>query len=162
MSTSALTDAIYQNTPGNSEGMPVAISSWDPGAVKETTSPPSGWTAFTGWSDTRPAVTLSEAQVDGGLTLHSYYRGHGHPTATLALTASDTVGGAPYSSAPQTITVHDPAPATSPQMTGELALLMQNIASGFQKGFDSAPGMWRPTVAATSQFESCLAHPLHP
>ncbi|WLA67656.1 hypothetical protein [Bradyrhizobium diazoefficiens] len=67
-------------------------------------------------------ITLTAAQVDGGLTLHSYYRGGGHPTATLTLTASakDPTTGAVASSAPQTITVTDPRPSattTSPQTT---------------------------------------------
>jgi len=54
-------------------------------------------------------ITLSAAQVNSGLTLHSYYRGTDHPVATLTLTAMDGTG-APSDA--QTITVTDPAPAT--------------------------------------------------
>nr|WP_249137664.1 hypothetical protein [Bradyrhizobium canariense] len=64
--------------------------------------------------------TLTAAQVDGGLTLTSWYRGGGHPVADLTLTASakDPVTGAVTSAAPQTITVTDPRPATwSPHTT---------------------------------------------
>ena len=69
-------------------------------------------------------ITLTAAQVDSGLVLHSYYRGGGHPVATLTLTANakDPVTGAVTTAAPKTITVTDPRPAattttTSPQTT---------------------------------------------
>ncbi|MCP3459283.1 heparin lyase I family protein [Bradyrhizobium sp. CCGUVB23] len=60
-------------------------------------------------------ITLTAAQVDSGLTLHSYYRGGGHPVATLTLTASakDKVTGSVSTASPQTITVTDPRPATT-------------------------------------------------
>ena len=58
-------------------------------------------------------ITLTAAQVDSGLTLTSTYRGGGHPTATLTLTASakDPTTGAVATASPQTITVVDPRPA---------------------------------------------------
>ncbi|WP_369721955.1 heparin lyase I family protein [Bradyrhizobium sp. LLZ17] len=58
-------------------------------------------------------ITLTAAQVDSGLELHSYYRGGGHPVATLALTASakDPSTGAVSTASPQAITVTDPRPA---------------------------------------------------
>lgn len=64
-------------------------------------------------------ITLTAAQVDSGLELHSYYRGGGHPTATLTLTASakDPTTGAVATAAPQTITVVDPRPATTTTTT---------------------------------------------
>jgi beta-glucanase (GH16 family) len=57
-------------------------------------------------------ITLTAAQVDSGLELTSYYRGGGHPTATLTLTASakDPTTGAAATASPQTITVVDPRP----------------------------------------------------
>nr|WP_051390220.1 hypothetical protein [Bradyrhizobium sp. Ec3.3] len=60
-------------------------------------------------------ITLTAAQVDSGLTLHSYYRGGGHPVATLTLTASakDKVTDSVSTASPQTITVTDPRPATT-------------------------------------------------
>ncbi|WP_164987706.1 family 16 glycosylhydrolase [Bradyrhizobium betae] len=59
-------------------------------------------------------ITLTAAQVDSGLELTSYYRGGGHPVATLTLTASakDPSTGAVSAASPQTITVTDPRPAT--------------------------------------------------
>ena len=58
-------------------------------------------------------ITLTAAQVDSGLELHSYYRGGGYPTATLTLTASakDPTTGAVATASPQSITVVDPRPA---------------------------------------------------
>ncbi|MBR0696592.1 hypothetical protein [Bradyrhizobium lablabi] len=67
-------------------------------------------------------ITLTAAQVASGLTLQSNYRGWADPVATLSLTATakDPVTGAVATSARQTITVKDPAPATAtsaPQTT---------------------------------------------
>ena len=55
-------------------------------------------------------VTLTEAQVDSGLTLTSNYHGSHHPIATLTLTATatDPVSGDTLSAPSQTITVTDP------------------------------------------------------
>ncbi|MBR1280402.1 hypothetical protein JQ624_38055 [Bradyrhizobium sp. AUGA SZCCT0283] len=69
-------------------------------------------------------ITLTAAQVESGLTLTSNFKGASDPVATLTLTATakDPVTGAIATSAPQTITVKDPRPATvttptSPQNT---------------------------------------------
>jgi hypothetical protein len=59
------------------------------------------------------SIVLSEAETNSGLTLTSNYKGHGHPVATLTVTASDTIDGVSSVSAPQTITVTDPPPSTS-------------------------------------------------
>jgi Polysaccharide lyase len=53
------------------------------------------------------SVTLTAAEVNSGLTLHSSYGGHGSPTSTLTVTATDKTG-TPVTSAAQTITVKDP------------------------------------------------------
>ncbi|MBN9000707.1 MAG: hypothetical protein J0H75_01100, partial [Rhizobiales bacterium] len=55
-------------------------------------------------------ITLSAAQVESGLVLHSSYRGSGSPTATLSVTAigKDPDTGAYASSGTKTITVTDP------------------------------------------------------
>src|SRR5208283_2648676 len=54
-SGSALTDAIYQMTPGNSQGQPVVIT-YDQGAMYEASAPPSNYSAMTAW-----AVVYQEA-----------------------------------------------------------------------------------------------------
>lgn len=59
------------------------------------------------------SITLSQAEVDSGLTLISRYKGTGHPSANLTVTASDTIGGVTSVSAPRTITVNDPPPSAA-------------------------------------------------
>jgi cysteinyl-tRNA synthetase, unknown class len=71
------------------------------------------------------SVTLSQAEVDSGLTLTSRYKGSGHPSATLTVTASDTIGGVKSVTAPKTITVNDPPPSAS----AATAALQSNVGS---------------------------------
>jgi len=59
------------------------------------------------------SVTLSAAEVDSGLTLHSSFSGGGHPVNTLTVTATNTTAGESASTAAQIITVTDP-PASGP------------------------------------------------
>jgi hypothetical protein len=58
MSTSALTDAIYQNTAGNSQGYPLGVPtswSWYSGTDTVTgNTPPSNFSAVTGWGQVYP------------------------------------------------------------------------------------------------------------
>jgi Polysaccharide lyase len=56
------------------------------------------------------SISLTAAEVNSGLTLTSHYRGHGDPSTTLSVTATDSTGK-PVTTAAQTITVKDP-PAT--------------------------------------------------
>ena len=91
-------------------------------------------------------ITLTAAQVDSGLELHSYYRGGAHPEATLTLSASakDPVTGAVTSAAPQTITVTDPRPSTTTATTSPQTTTVTNppsstsASSGFPGGLGSA------------------------
>jgi hypothetical protein len=55
------------------------------------------------------SITLTAAEVNSGLTLNTSHRGHGEPTATLTVTATDKTG-TPVTSAAQTITLN---PATT-------------------------------------------------
>jgi cysteinyl-tRNA synthetase, unknown class len=81
------------------------------------------------------SITLSEAEVDSGLTLTSRYKGSGHPSATLTVTASDTIGGVTSVSAPRTLTVNDPPPSasTAAASTDEL----HGFALGHNAGLDA-------------------------
>jgi hypothetical protein len=106
------------------------------------------------------SITLTKEQVDSGLTLTSFYRGTGHPVATLSISASDTVGGVASSSASQSIVVTDPPPATSPATTGKVALLNQYIASGFSSDAQTA-AMHFDAAARFGWNESFLARPQH-
>ncbi|HLZ05682.1 MAG TPA: hypothetical protein VKR55_26465 [Bradyrhizobium sp.] len=51
-------------------------------------------------------ITLTADEVNSGLSLASNYKGHGHPTATLTVTATDHTANS--SSAAQSIVVKDP------------------------------------------------------
>jgi hypothetical protein len=79
------------------------------------------------------SITLSEAEVDSGLTLTSNYRGSGHPVATLTVTGSDLVGGVAATSAPQSIKVTDPGPSWSK----DVANLLGGGAAGFNQPTES-------------------------
>jgi hypothetical protein len=82
------------------------------------------------------SVTLSQAEVDSGLTLTSRYRGSGHPSATLTVTASDTIGGVKSVTAPKTITVNDPPPSAS----AATAALQSNVGSYADIGWRHSSG----------------------
>jgi hypothetical protein len=67
----ALTDAIYQNTPGNSEGYPLGVPTsygWYQGDTAYTKgTPPSNFSAITGWGQVYPeagASTAANASAD--------------------------------------------------------------------------------------------------
>jgi hypothetical protein len=104
------------------------------------------------------SVTLSAAEVNSGLILTSNYHGSGHPVATLTVTATNSVGGNPVTTAPQAVTVLDP-PATSSSINQSFALLNQYLASGFgnQTGHDHV------TTESVNHWhdESFLTHPRH-
>jgi hypothetical protein len=110
------------------------------------------------------SITLTKAQVDSGLTLTSFYRGTGHPVATLTITASDTVGGVTSSSASQSIVVTDPPPdsstTTSTATTGKVALLNQYIAGGFTSDAQTAV-MQFDAAARFGGSDSFLSRPHH-
>jgi hypothetical protein len=79
------------------------------------------------------SITLSEAEVESGLTLTSHYRGSGHPVATLTVTGSDLVGGVAATSAPQSIKVTDPGPSWS----NDVANLLGGGAVGLNQPTES-------------------------
>jgi hypothetical protein len=84
------------------------------------------------------SVTLTAAEVNSGLTLHSTYKGGGSRMNTLALTASDTEKGKTVTSSAHTITVTDPAVIAElhPRAVGSFATLAQ--ALDFQDWLTSA------------------------
>jgi beta-glucanase (GH16 family) len=131
-------------------------------------------------------ITLTAAQVDGGLTLHSNYKGSGNPVATLTATATgkDPATGAVARSAAQTITVTDPPaasagtsppatspgsspPATSPGSSHShanhcFALLNQYLAGGgFSGRMDHGQIATAASKASTWLNESFLTRPHH-
>ena len=86
-------------------------------------------TIFSGGS-----ITLSAAEVNSGLTLHSSYGGTGHPVNNLIVTASNTTSGEAASPASQTIVVTDPpviasSPPQSISPTTHPTVAMANFSS---------------------------------
>lgn len=61
--------------------------------------------------------TFAAADVNNGLTLHSSFRGTGHPVNALTVTATNSTVGESATSSPQTITVTDPPAPTPPTLT---------------------------------------------
>jgi beta-glucanase (GH16 family) len=112
-------------------------------------------------------ITLTAAEVDSGLTLHSHYWGSGHPVATLAATATakDPTTGAVTTSATQTITVTDPpaTTATSPSHADHsFALLNQYLAGGgFHGQVDHGQIATAVSQASNWLNESLLTRPQH-
>lgn len=76
------------------------------------------------------SITLSAAQVNSGLTLHSAYAGLDHPVNNLTLTASNTTPGKAATTATQTIVVTDP-PAPAPAVN--------SLAIGTPRIYDGLP-----------------------
>lgn len=77
--------------------------------------------------------TFTAADVNAGLTLHSTYRGGGHPVNQLTVTASNTTAGEAVNSATQTITVTDrpvPVPSASIGIFHALSDLIARFAEG--------------------------------
>jgi beta-glucanase (GH16 family) len=113
-------------------------------------------------------ITLTAAEVDSGLTLHSYHWGSSQPVATLAVTATakDPTTGAVATSATQTITVKDP-PATSTATSTShadhsFALLNQYMAGGgFHGQADQGQIVAAASHASSWLNESLLTRPQH-
>jgi hypothetical protein len=98
---------------GGSVALPIGVSTFDKddtfsvaitGLTKyESVTALSDHKTFSGNS-----ITLTQAEVVGGLQLNSTYKGSGQPVNSLTVIASDITAGESISSAAQTITVTDP------------------------------------------------------
>jgi hypothetical protein len=84
------------------------------------------------------SVTLTAAEVNKGLTLHSTYGGTSKVVNTLTLVASNTTSGEAVNSGPQTITVTDPPTAS----TSSVALLAQFMAASGVSGTAVSNESW--------------------
>jgi hypothetical protein len=106
-------------------------------------------------------ITLTAAQVNGGLELRSYYYRGGAPESTLTLTASakDPVTGAVTSAAPQTITVTDPRRGATTATTTQQTNTVTNPPSSTSTSIAAATAP-QPTVApdATAASAGFLAN----
>jgi hypothetical protein len=114
--------AIAQNAvtvpEGGSVVLPVNVSSsGGHGATSVTITGLASYESLTDTLDhkifTGGSITLTAAEVNSGLSLASSYSGTGQPVNTLTVTATETIGQHALTSAPQTITVTDPATTTA-------------------------------------------------
>jgi hypothetical protein len=71
------------------------------------------------------SITLTAAEVNSGLSLHSSYRGTGQPVADLSLTAINGSGSTAARTAAQSLTITDP-PAS---VAHTVALLTQFMSA---------------------------------
>ena len=115
--TLSVADNTLSVSPGGSVSLGIGVSV--PHAGDDVTVKISGLPKYETITDnldgktfSGSSITLTAAQVNSGLSLSSSYRGHGHPTATLTVAATDSTG-TPITSAAQTITVKDPPATTS-------------------------------------------------
>ncbi len=99
--STALSEAIYQNTPGNSQGQPEGLS-WDVDASSTPTTPaPSGWSALTGWGQIYQEAGAPVSPNNATDTVQVQdYRVYVHLTSgawvELQSQASPGLGGAHY------------------------------------------------------------------
>ena len=113
-------------------------------------------------------VTLSAAQVESGLTLHSAYRGWGQPVTSLSATATatDPLTGASATSATQTLTVANSSAGygrfSSYQADRSFSLLNQYLAGGRNSG-QSDNGQITTVVSRASNYlsEAYFTRPQH-
>jgi hypothetical protein len=122
-------------TAGQSAPLPLSVSAFDPDdtvLVKISSIPK--WLTITDKFDNKTfgpgSATLTEAEVNSGLTLTSTYHGRGHPVVTFSITASNVTPGEQTISAPLSVTVMDPTSADYQVSSDKgLALLRQYLAS---------------------------------
>jgi len=98
------------------------------------------------------SVTLTAAEVNGGLTLNSTYGGTGQPVNTLTVTATNSTAGERGTSAAQTITVTDP-PANSSgsgHPVNTLTVMASNKTRGETGNAAQTIGVTDPPAGSTS------------
>jgi probable HAF family extracellular repeat protein len=120
---------------GGSVSLPLSVSGFD--SDDKVTVKIAGLPAFETITDnldkktfSGSSVTLTAAEVNSGLTLHSTYSGSGQPVNTLTVTAANTTAGESSTSSAQTITVTDP-----PQIPATLGGVLDH--NGIIRGVDS-------------------------
>jgi hypothetical protein len=126
------------------------------------------------------SVTLSAAEVNSGLSLHSSYGGTDHPVNNLIVTASNTKSGETATSAPQTIMVTDPPVTTvaatpsylltghalnegmqPAQLSRMAALFDQFMAAGFQRNPPGAGQIIPVSLMNGGEDQRFLTRPCH-
>ena len=107
------------------------------------------------------SVTLTAAEVNSGLTLHSTYGGSGQPVNKLTVTATNTTGGESVLSSAQTITVTDPPPTqqASVASANSIKRVVQPLNTVPLAVVTLPPGAGSPTLAAGNQSQAVTVGP---
>ena len=113
---------------GGSVNLPISVSGFDADdrvSVNITGLP--GFETITDALDHRTfaggSVTLSAAEVNSGLTLHSTYGGNGQPVNILTVTATNLTTGERATSSVKTVTVTDPPTTQRTSVTAEISAI---------------------------------------
>jgi len=137
------------STFGGRTDLHLDLSTSDPDATSVTISGLSRYDTITDNLDNQvhrgESVTLTAAEVDSGLTLHSYYGGRGTTTSTLTATATNANTG--QTSETQSVTV------VHPPIWQSLGLLYHFMAAGFD---DLSNGAGQTTPTSTASLDSFI------
>ena len=169
---------------GNGGTVSLGISVTAPAASTATTVTIAGLPAYESISDkldgksfAGTSITLSAAEANSGLTLKSSYTGTGHPSATLTITATDTIAGVTSVSAAKTMIVVDPPASASGSGAAPLttrladvhgnASTVEGLLGGGGAGFDTfAFATSDPSILSNvpnaGAFSTSLGHPGEP
>ena len=112
------------------------------------------------------SVTLTAAEVNSGLTLHSTYTGSGQPVDTLSITATNSTAGEAATSLAQTLTVTDP-PALAitmhdPGIERSVGLLINYMASFVSTNDGGSGSIFTEQSRSTWSDTPTLVHPTPP
>lgn len=121
--TVTVADPTLSVSPGRRNGIDLGVNVGIPKAGDNVTVNIKGLPAYETITDkldhktfSGSNITLTAAEANSGLTLTSSYKGSGHPTATLTVTATDHTTKS--SSAAQSIIVTDPPSSSVTSATG--------------------------------------------
>jgi hypothetical protein len=103
-------------------------------------------------------ITLTAAEMNSGLTLNSSYRGHGHPTSTLTVTATDHTDSS--SSAAQSILVKDPSATSVTGTSGSGST--GSSSTGSSGSGSSSQGSWPTQSGKGGHFDFSQLFEQHP
>ena len=163
----ALTLTVSQSSisvagSGGSTSLSISVSNYDFGDnVSVTIGGLASYESVTdtldGNSFTGASITLSAAEVNSGLTLHSSFSGTGHPVNTLTVTATNsTPGETSETTAPKTIKVTDPPPKVT---SSGLSLLMQFAAVSGSAGASGSSQLRSTLNESVANLEHSLTKP---
>jgi hypothetical protein len=155
-------------TAGGSVALPISVAAFDSDDKVSVTI--AGLPAFETITDaldkktfSGASATLTAAEVNSGLTLHSTYTGSSQPVDTLSITATNSTGGEAATSLAQTITVTDPPVLNEtmhdPGIEGNVALLINYMAAFVSKNDGVSGSIFNEQSRSPWSDTPTLVHP---